>query len=189
MWNWSFGDGTTAHAQHPQHSYQDDGIYQVTLTVTNSTGITDAITHNITILNAPPIANFSVIPSHPTTQEIVSFNTSNSSDPDGSIVNWIWSFGDGTVGYEQHPVHVYDAAGSYTVSLTVRDDDDASASVSRMVNASAPPEDWNPWDDDGVITLTELQEAINHWVHDIPKNDHLITLGELQEFINMWLTG
>jgi hypothetical protein len=50
------------------------------------------------------------------------------------------------------------------------------------------PGDWNPWDDDGVITLQELQDAIDHWVNDIPKNDHMITLSELQDLITMWLT-
>jgi hypothetical protein len=54
---------------------------------------------------------------------------------------------------------------------------------------SPPPTDWNPWDDDQVITTEELQEIINHWVNDIPKNGHLITTGELQTMINMWLTS
>jgi len=51
------------------------------------------------------------------------------------------------------------------------------------------PSDWNPWDDDGIITTQELQEAINCWVNDIPKNGHLVTTGELQELINGWLNS
>jgi len=58
-----------------------------------------------------------------------------------------------------------------------------------LVPFEPPMEDWNPWDDDGVITTNELQEIINHWVNDIPKNDHLITTSELQEMINLWLTS
>jgi hypothetical protein len=49
-------------------------------------------------------------------------------------------------------------------------------------------EDWNSWDDDDVITTEELQEAINHWLNDIPKNGHLITTTELQAIISLWLT-
>jgi len=46
---------------------------------------------------------------------------------------------------------------------------------------------WCPWDDDSVITTPEMQEIINHWVNDLPKNGHIITTLELQELINMWL--
>jgi hypothetical protein len=52
-----------------------------------------------------------------------------------------------------------------------------------------PPSDWNPWDDDGVITTGELMEIINHWVNDIPKNGHLVTTGELMAMISMWLSS
>ena len=52
-----------------------------------------------------------------------------------------------------------------------------------------PPSDWNPWDDDQIITTEELQEIINHWANDIPKNGHLITTGELQSLIAMWLAS
>ncbi len=55
--------------------------------------------------------------------------------------------------------------------------------------AAAVSSDWNPWDDDGVITTQELQEAINCWVNDIPKNGHLVTTGELQELISGWLSS
>ncbi|RLF39531.1 MAG: hypothetical protein DRN21_03455, partial [Thermoplasmata archaeon] len=45
--------------------------------------------------------------------------------PDGTIVNWTWSFGDGNVSHAQNPSHQYTDAGTYTVNLTVRDDDGA----------------------------------------------------------------
>lgn len=49
--------------------------------------------------------------------------------------------------------------------------------------------DWNPWDDDGVITTAEIQEAVSCWLTDTPKNGHTITTAELQELVNMWLTS
>ena len=48
--------------------------------------------------------------------------------------------------------------------------------------------DWNPWDDDGVVTTEEIQEAVNYWVTDTPINGHLITTPEIQELVYMWLT-
>ncbi len=51
----------------------------------------------------------------------VSFNGKASSDPQGQALSFAWSFGDGTSGTGPGPTHVYTAAGSYNVSLTVTD--------------------------------------------------------------------
>src|SRR2546428_428203 len=63
-----------------------------------------------------------------------------SSDPDGSVTSWQWTFGDGTTGSTaQNPSHTYSAAGSYTVTLTVKDNQNASSSpVSHTVQVTAP---------------------------------------------------
>jgi len=67
-----------------------------------------------------PIANFTYTPSNPTTNTMVQF-TNTSHDPDGSIVNWTWNFGDGNISFLQNPQHQYTTAGVYTINLTVRD--------------------------------------------------------------------
>jgi PKD repeat protein len=54
--------------------------------------------------------------------EQVQFNGSNSVDPDGAILEYLWDFGDGDVGEGVRPTHVYQSEGTYTVSLTVIDD-------------------------------------------------------------------
>lgn len=51
------------------------------------------------------------------------FNGSGSNDLDGSIVSYEWDFGDGTNATGVSPTHIYTAAGTYTVTLTVVDDD------------------------------------------------------------------
>ena len=53
----------------------------------------------------------------------LSFDGSGSTNPDGSIVSYAWDFGDTTTGSGPAPSHTYTAAGPYTVSLTVTDDD------------------------------------------------------------------
>jgi len=65
--------------------------------------------------------------------------TDASSDIDGSIVSWLWDFGDGGFSSSPDPVHSYASAGSYTVSLTVDDDDGAMDSFSTGVIVSVPP--------------------------------------------------
>ncbi len=38
FWHWEFGDGDSSHAQNPVHTYMEDGVYDVTLTVTDTSG-------------------------------------------------------------------------------------------------------------------------------------------------------
>ena len=51
-----------------------------------------------------------------------------SSDADGRIVSWAWTFGDGTSSTEQSPNHTYENGGTYSVKITVTDDDGLTAS-------------------------------------------------------------
>lgn len=82
-------------------------------------------------VNQAPNANFSFIVNN----LAVSF-INESSDSDGSIVSWNWTFGDGTSSTSQNPTHSYSAAGTYSVSLTVADDDGATDSYSASVTVS-----------------------------------------------------
>jgi hypothetical protein len=66
-----------------------------------------------------------------------SFDGSGSSDPDGSIASYDWSFGDSGTSSGATATHTYDAAGDYAVTLTVTDDQGASASVSHAVHLSS----------------------------------------------------
>jgi chitodextrinase len=67
----------------------------------------------------------------------VSLNGSTSSDPDGSISGYNWTFGDGGTGTGASPSHVYGAAGTYTVTLTVTDNQGATNSASTTASISA----------------------------------------------------
>ncbi|GMV28629.1 MAG: hypothetical protein AMXMBFR59_07540 [Rhodanobacteraceae bacterium] len=83
--------------------------------------------------NLPPVANYS----H-TTSNLTATFTDTSSDPDGTLVARIWNFGDGTTSAAANPVKTYAAGGTYTVMLTVTDDDGTSNSVTKSVTVSAP---------------------------------------------------
>lgn len=65
--------------------------------------------------------------------------TDTSIDPDGTIVSWSWDFGDGFSSIEQHPVHSYTEAGTYTVRMLVKDNDNDSAMAIRFVVVQPAP--------------------------------------------------
>jgi PKD repeat protein len=62
--------------------------------------------------------------------------TDLSKDSDGTIVSWLWDFGDGSVSTEKKPDHRYTKFGVYSVTLTVTDNVGASHSISQDVNVS-----------------------------------------------------
>lgn len=99
--------------------------------------------------------------------------------------------------------YVYDNAWNVTMNAsTVADDgtDDqplpavepytiiANDSIVKAQSTLTLPECWNPWDDDGVITTLEIQDAVYRWLTDTPMNGHQITTPEMQELVDMWLT-
>lgn len=84
--------------------------------------------------NSPPTASFTFT----CTGLSCSFDGSGSTDSDGTIASYAWNFGDGTTGSGVTVSHTYAAGGTYTVSLTVTDDDGATGSSSQNVTVSSP---------------------------------------------------
>ncbi len=80
--------------------------------------------------NLPPTAAAAASPTSGVAPLPVNFNGSGSSDPDGSIVSYAWTFGDGGTGSGVAPSHTYANPGSYTATLTVTDNNGATASNS-----------------------------------------------------------
>jgi subtilisin family serine protease len=68
-----------------------------------------------------------------------SFNGTGSSDPDGTISGYAWSFGDGTSGSGASVSRTYASAGTRTVTLVVTDNGGATGSTSHAVTTTAPP--------------------------------------------------
>ncbi|MEM6272030.1 MAG: PKD domain-containing protein [Bacteroidota bacterium] len=116
-WAWDFGDGNTATAQNPTHTYTVPGTYNVTLTVTDANGCTGTVTFNNYIQIVPPVADFIGAPLNGCVPLTVNFtDQSTSNEP---IVSWQWDFGDGNTSTVQNPTHIYTAVGAYTVTLII----------------------------------------------------------------------
>ena len=89
--------------------------------VYNATSFAD-LSYSV-ILPKSPVSVMAWSPSRPLVGQTVTFNGSNSLDPDGAIATYIWEFGDGTVGRGLTAAHNYTDAGTYTIELVVVDED------------------------------------------------------------------
>jgi hypothetical protein len=96
---------------------------------------TTPVTHTI-VVNDLPSASFSISPNPATVGVPVAFNGLASSDPDGSITNYAWSFGDGANNSGATPSHVYGAPGIYTATLTVTDSAGLTSATSHQVTVA-----------------------------------------------------
>ncbi len=113
---WDFGDGGTSASNSAFHSYIALGIYNVSLTVTDTLGCTNSISKPVTI-NPLPTAHFTFS----TLQLNQAVQFTDQSISISPVIQWVWSFGDGNTATVQNPSHPYTIPGNYTVTLIVTD--------------------------------------------------------------------
>ncbi|HWQ65265.1 MAG TPA: PKD domain-containing protein [Methanospirillum sp.] len=118
MWFWNFGDGSNDTVANPSHTYQQAGVFTVALTASNTAG-SDTKTEkdfiSVTGDIPPPVAMFEASPISGSAPLSVQFKDLSIGPP----TSYYWDFGDASVSSEANPVHIYNTAGSYTVTLTV----------------------------------------------------------------------
>jgi len=133
---WDFGDGSTGSGATASHSYTAGGTYNVTLTVTDNKGATNAVTHPVTVIppNVTPTAAFTSSASG----VALSVDGSSSTDSDGTIASYAWNFGDGGTGSGATATHTYGASGTYSVMLTVTDNRGGTGVTTQPVTVTAP---------------------------------------------------
>jgi PKD repeat protein len=141
-WLWDFGDGAISTMQHPSHMYSAAGVKTVTLTVTDSFGISSSVTKTLNVEEAivinAPTADFSVSSVNPTVHQEVTF-TDTSVAGSGVINQWLWSFGDGATSTQKNPVHAYSSIGAKTITLTVTDSNGKSSTISKSITVEKAP--------------------------------------------------
>ncbi len=110
---WEFGDGSTSNVQNPFHTYQDDALYTLTLTIESDCG-TDSKSEIIEIIT-PPIANF--------TSSVVSgcqaLSVSYINQSSSNSISFLWTFPGGipNTSTEMNPVVQYVDHGTFGVTL------------------------------------------------------------------------
>jgi PKD repeat protein len=93
-----------------------------------------------TILLAPPTATFTMDPKNPVVGETITFDATASEDSDGTIVKYVWDFGDENTSKVENSTitHSYTVAGEYTVKLKVVDDHGTSSINTTFLTVTAP---------------------------------------------------
>ena len=146
-YSWDFGDQSppqpvdTGTNPITTHTFAR-GTYTVTLTITNDLGQQVQVSHNMTVDTAPT-ASFTAPTGIQNTTTSLSFDgrASTASDP-GTIEDYTWDFGDGTVPVDTHtsPMagHTYNAPNQYAVTLTVTDDLGVTNTTTQTVTVDHP---------------------------------------------------
>jgi PKD repeat protein len=139
---WDFGDGDTSTDKNPSHTYLDDGVYNISLNVTDDAGDWGVTIVKITITNVAPNATLEARPNQIDENGSVEFQA-DGRDPsplDEENLSYKWNFGDGESSNSQEVTHTYMDDGCFTVTLTVEDDDGGVAvyTIDVLVSNVAP---------------------------------------------------
>jgi len=133
---WIWGDGTSSFDSDTTHVYSQPGSYLVTLIAESDQNCVDSISQNIEI-KPSPIAGFDVSPScnlNPTF-----FVDTSKTDYFNPIMQWTWSFGDGGTSHTQHPNHIYQQTGIYTVELITKSLNGCMDTTQQSITVSSKP--------------------------------------------------
>jgi PKD repeat protein len=141
-WKWNFGDGTTSVEQNPDHTFNESGLYSVTLTASNANG-SNALTKTsyiaVSNVSNAPSAAFSTSQTLGSVPLTIDFMDQSR----GSPTSWKWDFGDKNNSTDKNPVHIYNKTGLYSVALTVSNSNGSNAltknsyiAVSNSLNAT-----------------------------------------------------
>ncbi len=151
-WNWNFGDASPpSTAQNPTHTYAAAGAYTVSLSVTNSKGcVSNPILTRTINVHAQPVTD-AILPEVCLDDTFAQFYDNSTVATPGSIVSWLWDFGDPGSGALntstlEDPQHSYTATGVYTITLTATSNNGCATTQTFpfTVNGDIPVSDFTP---------------------------------------------
>lgn len=142
---WTFGDGSSASGPLVDHTYAQDGAYDVVLTVYDAKGASSSTHLGVKALNPLPTATFSYSPKSMMegtyivgASEWVTFDASSSTD-DGEVTAYKWNFGDGQYAEGAVVQHRFMYAGTYNVAVVVTDNDGGESTYVQQIKILGGP--------------------------------------------------
>nr|NQU94330.1 PKD domain-containing protein [Bacteroidota bacterium] len=134
-WNWNFGDGGTASAINPSHTYSATGDFTVTLTIYKGDSSNTMIKENFIHVRDSLVAGFSAGPLEVHANEKVYFYDQSTGNP----TSWQWDFGEIKYSTLQNPVYTYKIQGFYDIRLIVGNGFDTDTLVKEDLIHVLPP--------------------------------------------------
>ena len=130
-WNWSFPGGTPSSSteENPTVVYNMAGTYDVTLEVSNSSGMDEVISTALIVVDDVPDAGFS------SSVNDLDVDFTNSSS---NATSYSWDFGDGNGSSDADPMHSYIMDGTYTVQLVAINTCGNDTTTQEVTIATAP---------------------------------------------------
>jgi gliding motility-associated-like protein len=176
QWQWDFGDASPKdNTSSPFHTFPNSGTFNVILAVTNVFGCVDSSLQKITVLEQPN-ANFSF--NNVCAKQAVKFNDLTIGN---NTLSWDWNFGDGTTSTSQNTTHVYPIAGSYPVTLIVKNTSGCADTIVKTIMVSTIPTPLfkaNVTCLGKVTSFTDLSTdsvAITKWFYDFDDGNNSIS--------------
>lgn len=144
--SWDFGDAAKSKEALATHTYSAPGDLTVTLTATDKSGQTDVASVKVTVTgkagNKPPLPVLTG-PVQISVGKSGDYDASASTDPDGKVQSFTWSFGDGATATGAKASHAWATQGTYNLAVVVTDDGGATAtaklSVMVLPGGNQPP--------------------------------------------------
>jgi gliding motility-associated-like protein len=136
---WTFGDGDSSSAQHPDHVFASSGNFQTSLTIQSNYGCLSSLTRTV-LVKENPIVDFSTSPSqHVCNLSQIAFSGTASSST-SAIDSFIWSFGDGNAALGKNTTHAFQNYGNYDVTFTAKTTNGCSAQIIKQIDVMLPPQ-------------------------------------------------
>jgi PKD repeat protein len=175
-YDWDFGDGTTGTGATASHTYTRNATPSVTLTVTDNEGLTASLTQTVTVGSALPTARFTASCPDLT----CTLDASGSSDPDGTISDYAWTFSDGGTANGVSATHDFSASGpgSYDITLTVTDNTGGTATSTQTVSVSQPQQSPISYVDGSAVAVNKSASLFSLRIPSVvqPGDQLLLTL-------------
>jgi hypothetical protein len=121
---WTFGDGGYSYKKSPEHIFETEGKYEVTLQIFDSKGL-QSVSSSVIMVHPRPTARFEIL-------------TGNAITPDDGIsfinystdaIKFKWDFGDGNTSDLFQPRHIYESSGNYNITLVATSENSCSDTI------------------------------------------------------------
>jgi len=133
-------DGETCFGERVERAFTTEGLHSYAVTVTDAEGETSVASGTVEVANVVPKLSASLFPETLFANESVGFSAiAQDTASDRSALTFHWDFGDGSFSDETSGSHVYAERGTFTVKVTVSDDEGAERSSSFTVTVNARP--------------------------------------------------